>query len=419
MVKLGLKDVADSQKLAQDKLQAWMWDWLHTLTTRLRACIDETRTSVAELEARERQRGSLRIHDQVKLKRERDLLLYLALLPAEKLALIAILETMRLAGSGGITDGMKTLRAIVQIGKAVETEYRISSLHDAMGKDHSNWLRGLQPGSGGSGGGGAAGGPSQPLTRRQIDSVWKKLGVQIRAEASAEATKLEGEHKAQLEAVMQERAADAVANDYHDMAPLRNVWTPAWTQQVHLALGGLLLSNLVDVAKVTRRITDESGVEQWVPEPGCCGRTVGLTSSLRACSKEEQPAFSHSYEYVKGKKLGLIVLNPAVVSRIARDSLSVVVHPKHLPMLVPPRPWTAHDDGAYLHHRGEPARAKTAHDVLLLIIPRPGSLGNALQGERRAAHLPPRRLGRRPTRLRLCRPGRPVQHRMEHQQVGL
>lgn len=71
-------------------------------------------------------------------------------------------------------------------------------------------------------------------------------------------------------------------------------------------------------------------------------------------SSEIQPAFSHSYEYVRGNKLGVIKLNPAVASRMAKDPIAIVVHPKHMPMLIPPRPWKAHDDGAYLFHKGRP-----------------------------------------------------------------
>jgi DNA-directed RNA polymerase len=69
------------------------------------------------------------------------------------------------------------------------------------------------------------------------------------------------------------------------------------------------------------------------------------------CSVEEQPAFAHAYEYVKGNKLGIIKLNPAVSSRIAKDDMSVVMHPKHLPMLIPPRPWKSFEDGGYLFHK--------------------------------------------------------------------
>ncbi len=56
---------------------------------------------------------------------------------------------------------------------------------------------------------------------------------------------------------------------------------------------------------------------------------------------------------MRGKKLGVIKVNPVVANRMTIDHLFSVVHPKHLPMLVEPRKWTADDEGAYLFHKGE------------------------------------------------------------------
>lgn len=56
---------------------------------------------------------------------------------------------------------------------------------------------------------------------------------------------------------------------------------------------------------------------------------------------------------MRGKKLGVIKLNPVVAARLAKDDIGVVIHPKHLPMLVEPRPWTAHNRGGYLLHSGK------------------------------------------------------------------
>ena len=49
---------------------------------------------------------------------------FLSLVPPEKLSLITILELMRLQGSGGVSEGMKTARALLTIGKAVEMEHK-------------------------------------------------------------------------------------------------------------------------------------------------------------------------------------------------------------------------------------------------------------------------------------------------------
>ena len=49
---------------------------------------------------------------------------FLALVKPEKLSLIAILEVMRLHGSGGVSGGMKTARALLAVGRAVESQYK-------------------------------------------------------------------------------------------------------------------------------------------------------------------------------------------------------------------------------------------------------------------------------------------------------
>ena len=49
---------------------------------------------------------------------------FLSLVSPDKLSLITILELMRLQSSGGVSGGMKTARALLTIGKAVELEYR-------------------------------------------------------------------------------------------------------------------------------------------------------------------------------------------------------------------------------------------------------------------------------------------------------
>ncbi len=66
---------------------------------------------------------------------------------------------------------------------------------------------------------------------------------------------------------------------------------------------------------------------------------------------EQQPAFFHSYEYLRGHKLGVIKLNPVVSERIAKDQLRETLHPRHLPMLVKPKPWLSHDQGGYLYNK--------------------------------------------------------------------
>jgi DNA-directed RNA polymerase len=66
-------------------------------------------------------------------------------------------------------------------------------------------------------------------------------------------------------------------------------------------------------------------------------------------STEEQASFFHSYEYVRGQKLGVIKLNPVISEKLVKDDISPAsLHPRHLPMLIKPKPWVAHNNGGYL-----------------------------------------------------------------------
>lgn len=75
-----------------------------------------------------------------------------------------------------------------------------------------------------------------------------------------------------------------------------------------------------------------------------------LSSPSRRFSSEIQPAFSHAYQYVRGLKLGIIKVNPAVAERMDRDPLRITLHPRFLPMVVKPKPWLSWNSGSYLVH---------------------------------------------------------------------
>ena len=92
----------------------------------------------------------------------------------------------------------------------------------------------------------------------------------------------------------------------------------------------------MDVATVHRKAYDRDG-ELW---------------------EEEQPAFYSAYEYIQGKKLGVIRLNEVVSERLEKGSVRETLHPRWLPMLVPPRPWLSHDSGGYFSVRTSAMRFK-------------------------------------------------------------
>ncbi|ORY26907.1 hypothetical protein BCR39DRAFT_540046 [Naematelia encephala] len=119
-----------------------------------------------------------------------------------------------------------------------------------------------------------------------------------------------------------------------------SVWTPPWTNTVKIWIGSFLLKALIDTALVERKGYDSTGREVT----------------------EMHPAFSHQYEYLRGFKHGVVKLNPVVASRLGSDHLFAIVHPKHLPMLVEPRPWNGVHDGAYLIHGVSAMRFKESDE---------------------------------------------------------
>ena len=121
---LGLADGC----LSGMHLQRWMWDWHQKLQKRLKS-------EIADVVKREEMICESMFLDDVRQiltgvtflaehKIHTRLGPFLSLVSSDKLSLITILELMRLQGSGGVSEGMKTARALLTIGKAVELEHK-------------------------------------------------------------------------------------------------------------------------------------------------------------------------------------------------------------------------------------------------------------------------------------------------------
>ncbi|PCH42893.1 DNA/RNA polymerase [Wolfiporia cocos MD-104 SS10] len=263
-------------------LRTWMWNWHLKLQVRLKAEVD-----ALQEEERRIPTGSGRRSDPY---RASALGPFLSLLKPEKLSLIAILELMHLQGTGGVIDGMKTARALLAVGKAVELEYKAE-----MCKKHNVAI----PTSTG-----------RPNERGYFTALaYREL------------------HNHRI-------AAQKYLEDAED-------WTSDWTQAVRVKIGSFLVDALMDVATVVRTAVDKK-----------TGEVV----------TEEQPAFFHSYEYIRGYKLGVIKLNPEIAEKMAKESLRETLHPRHLPMLVKPKPWLNYDQGGYLFNRTYAMRFKDSQE---------------------------------------------------------
>jgi DNA-directed RNA polymerase len=274
---LGLGDSV----LKKQDLQLWMWQWHQLLQARLKEDIallikKETTGQSTHLQPRYlAQRLSTGCKPG---KKRRQLGPFLSLVKPEKLSLIAILEIMRLQGSGGVADGMKITRGLISVGKAVELEYKAQ-----MCKKNNISI------------------PSAPRAGDPVFfSRYSYRELHARRVAARKYT---------------EDAAE---------------WTSDWTQALRVNVGSFLVDRLIEVAKVIRTGTNK--------------RTGELV-------EEEQPAFTHSYEYLRGYKLGIIRLNPVVAERMAKDSIRETMHPRHLPMLVKPKPWLDYNEGGYIYNK--------------------------------------------------------------------
>jgi DNA-directed RNA polymerase, mitochondrial len=130
---------------------------------------------------------------------------FLSLVKPEKLSMITILEVMRLNGTGGIRTGMKTARALLTVGKAVEQEYKVQ-----MCKDNHIQI------------------PHHPRTGEK--GFFTRLGYRNL------------------------HARRVAARKYVEDA---EEWTADWTQVVRVKVGSILVQCLMDVSKVMRTGVDK------------------------------------------------------------------------------------------------------------------------------------------------------------------
>ncbi|KAI0753612.1 DNA/RNA polymerase [Fomes fomentarius] len=282
MINLGLP----SMGLQSNDLRSWMWQWHEKLQARIQA---EVEAMVIE----ERVMARMDLPAKTKAKREENMLSpFLRLLSAEKLSLITIMELMHLHGTGGVNDGMKTARALLSVGRAVELEYKAE------------------------------------MCKKNNISLPIPTSLPVR---SGDQSVFTGNGYRDL------YARRVTARKYMEDS---EEWTSEWSQIVRVKVGSFLVDCLMDVATVQRTITDSTGEK----------------------ISEMQPAFNHSYEYLRGHKLGVIKFNPAVADRMSKDPIAETLHPRHLPMLMKPKPWLSYNNGGYIYNRSSAMRFKDSRE---------------------------------------------------------
>lgn len=184
----------DGHHLQNRSIQSWMWTW-HTL---LQARLKEEIATV--------QRNGAKNPDDA------EVILHLTRVSPEKLSLLTILEIMRLSGTGGVVSGMKTARALISVGKAVEGEYK-----SQVCREHGLPYKEMQTKSG---------------------DFFSDLGYKH---------------------LHQRRMAAAQTMSDNEK------WTSPLPQAVRSRVGGLLVHCLMEVAQITRVKTDrETGKQMYV-----------------------------------------------------------------------------------------------------------------------------------------------------------
>lgn len=101
-----------------------------------------------------------------------------------------------------------------------------------------------------------------------------------------------------------------------------------WTHTIKVKVGATLLSHLMDIAKVqVSRKDPEAGVEL----------------------REAQPVFFHTFQYLGGKRVGVVRLNTAVLETLAKAPVSSAIA-KYLPMVAEPKSWIGFREGGFYEH---------------------------------------------------------------------
>ncbi|KAJ4319244.1 DNA-directed RNA polymerase [Fusarium piperis] len=179
---------------------------------------------------------------------------------------------------------------------------------------------------------------------RLVNDVAKVVQDDIRAQAADNAAK----ERRRLRKVKYtanpdeqvETTPTAIIADAHEPLPdidddsdARKVWSTA----VRIRIGSVLLKSLMETAEVN-----------VIKENKLTGEKIS----------QFQPAFSHMHSMRKGKKIGVLSLNPFLVEQFKREPVGDFLA-KHLPMVSEPRPWKTMHAGGFLESKVSLVRVKS------------------------------------------------------------
>lgn len=109
-----------------------------------------------------------------------------------------------------------------------------------------------------------------------------------------------------------------------------------WSMQIKAQVGAILLKALIETAKVKVTKTHPTS-----------GEIVS----------QNQAAFTHLQQPRRGKKTGVLFMNPQLVEQMKREPTGDFLA-KHLPMIVEPKPWRKFNEGGFMHSKTSLVRVK-------------------------------------------------------------
>ncbi|OAV95208.1 hypothetical protein, variant [Puccinia triticina 1-1 BBBD Race 1] len=229
---------------------------------------------------------------------------FINVLPNSLIAKVAVVEVIREMSNSTINDGAKSIGLFIALGKAIENEWYAQTIK-SIPELNQKLLASIK----------LANQEAVDTASRSLDHTVRKIW------------KNELKH---YQADLQ-----AIHGDNFD-----------WTIQQRSKVGALVMRGLLETSKITRSTVLEDG----------------------SVYEEVQPAFYQTTQYFDGKRVGVTKMNEAVAERLDRDPANVTLHPRYLPMVCRPVPWTHPRNGAYLVHGAPLMRTRDSPEQALHLL---------------------------------------------------
>ncbi|KAF3904131.1 hypothetical protein AA313_de0203044 [Arthrobotrys entomopaga] len=249
---------------------------------------------------------------------------YLRLVSPEKLAGITITNVVKLASGWRDATAMKASAAIIAIGRNVEHEFISQQLKKAF------------------------------ETKMGDPEYFQKRALMKQLQ------EMKSEKDLSMLMYRQKRRAEM------EKDPSGLILNERWSQPVRAKVGSVLASLLFQCAKVKVTPMNSKFLKN---NPGS---DVAI----------EQPALYHAYQFVGGKKIGVIKLHDEFSKKLMTEPLKGTTLAKQLPMIAKPRPWCAWNDGGYYFTPCRMVRVKDSLEQTMYIkeASRQGNLDRLFAG---------------------------------------